>query len=119
MSAHGSDRPERVTPGDLDPVIHERVRLGITSLLAARRGVDYVELRNLLEVTDGNLAAHLRVLEKAGYVEVQKAFIDRIPRTTYRLTPPGRKAFARHVDALASLLEGRKKKRGGRTRTSR
>jgi DNA-binding MarR family transcriptional regulator len=107
VSGHRPKQQERVTPGDLDSVIHERVRLGITSLLAARREVDYVELRTLLKVTDGNLAAHLRVLERAGYVEVEKAFVDRTPRTTYRLSASGRKAFARHVEALASLLNGR------------
>ncbi len=93
-----------VTPADLDPVVHERVRLGIVSLLAARRSVDYLELRTLLGLTDGNLATHLRVLEKAGYVAVEKRFVQRKTRTSYELTAAGRAAFERHVEALGALL---------------
>jgi DNA-binding MarR family transcriptional regulator len=93
------------TPSELDPVIHERVRLSIAATLAARRSVDYLELRSLLGLTDGNLAGHLRVLERAGYVAFEKSFVERKPRTTYRLTPAGRRAFERHVAALAALLD--------------
>lgn len=106
----GEQEPVRVTPGDLDPVIHERARLAITSVLAARREVDYLELRELLGLTDGNLAGHLRVLERARYVELEKSFVGRKTRTTYRLTPSGRKAFERHVELLAALLP---RKKGG------
>ena len=102
------DGPDRdtppVTPGDLDPIVHERVRLGIVSLLAARRSVEYLELRTLLGLTDGNLATHLRVLEKADYVAVEKRFVERKSRTSYELTAAGRKAFQRHVEALGALL---------------
>lgn len=99
-------RDERapITPSELDPIIHERVRLSIVSTLAARRHVDYLELRSLLALTDGNLAGHLRVLERAGYVEYEKAFIDRKTRTTYKLTASGRRAFQKHIAALAALL---------------
>jgi DNA-binding PadR family transcriptional regulator len=103
----GTDRSQRpaVAPGDLDPVIHERARLAITSVLAARRTVDYLELRALLELTDGNLAAHLRVLERAGYVAVEKSFVARKPRTSYALTPSGRRAFQRHLVRLEQILK--------------
>jgi DNA-binding MarR family transcriptional regulator len=104
MAAKGPEERSPVTPDDLDPVIHERVRLSITSVLAARRHVDYLELRTLLALTDGNLAGHLKVLERAGYVDFEKSFVDRKTRTTYALTAKGRKAFERHVEVLASLL---------------
>jgi DNA-binding MarR family transcriptional regulator len=102
----GKSREERapITPQELDPIIHERVRLSIMSTLAARRQVDYLELRSLLALTDGNLAGHLRVLERAGYVDFEKSFVERKPRTTYRLTGPGRRAFQKHIEALAALL---------------
>ena len=98
-----ADRPVP-TPGELDPVIHERVRLSITALLASRREVAYLELRAQLGVTDGNLAGHLRVLETAGYVAVTKSFLDRKTLTTYHLTAAGRRAFQRHAERLAALL---------------
>ena len=94
----------RVRPTDLDAVIHERVRLSIVSVLAARRKVPYLELRSILDLTDGNLAGHVRVLEKAGYVDVEKTIVARKTRTTFRLTPRGRKAFQRHVERLEGLL---------------
>src|SRR5579872_683944 len=99
-----TETPRSLRPDELDQVVHERARLAITSVLAARRTVDYLELRGLLGLTDGNLAGHLRVLERAGYVAYEKSIVDRKTRTTYRLTPVGRKAFQRHVEVLASLL---------------
>ena len=100
------DRP-LLTPADLDPVIHERVRLSICSTLAARRTVDYLELRTLLGLTDGNLAGHLRVLEKAGYVAFEKSFVERKTRTSYKLTAAGRRAFEKYVSVLAARLPKR------------
>lgn len=97
-------KEKRVRPDDLDAVIHERVRLSIVSVLAARRRVTYLELRSILDLTDGNLAGHVRVLEQAGYVEVEKTIVGKKTRTTYRLTRQGRKAFQRHVEQLASLF---------------
>ena len=99
--------PRPLTPDDLDPIVHERARLSIVSALAARRAIAYLELRTLLGLTDGNLAGHLRVLEKAGYVTFEKGFVDRKTRTTYRLTPVGRKAFTRYLEVLASHLPRR------------
>ena len=98
-----------LTPGDLDPVLHDRVRLSIVSTLAARRRVDYLELRTLLELTDGNLAGHLRVLEREGYVAFEKSFIERKSRTTYRLLPAGSRAFERYVAVLAAHLPPKKR----------
>lgn len=95
---------ETLTPGDLDPVIHERARLLIASALASRRSLDWLELKALLTLTDGNLSAHVAVLERAGYISVEKGYAGKKPRTVLRLTTPGRRAFARHVAALERLL---------------
>ncbi len=95
---------------DLDPVIHQPARLQIMAALAALREGDSVEftfLRELLGLTDGNLGAHLRRLEEAGYLSVEKTFVDRKPRTFVSLSVEGRAAFKRHVRALEAIL-GRK-----------
>jgi DNA-binding MarR family transcriptional regulator len=99
-----SETRRPLIPDDLDPVIHERARLSIVSVLAARRQVDYLELRELLGLTDGNLAGHLRVLERASYVEFDKSFVDRKTRTTYKLTAKGRHAFQGYLDVLSAHL---------------
>lgn len=101
-----SSSAHRVTPGDLDPVIHERVRLSIASVLASRRAMDYLELKELLGLTDGNLAGHVRVLEEAGYLAIEKGFTGKRTRTRYSLTPRGRAVFQRHVAALDALIRG-------------
>ena len=91
----------------LDSVIHQPIRLQIMASLAALdrdEQVDFVYLRKLLKVTDGNLGAHLAKLEEAGYVKVEKAFVDRKPRTFIRATGKGRDAFADHVAALKEIL---------------
>ena len=96
---------------DLDPVIHQPARLQIMAALAALREGDSVEftfLRELLGLTDGNLGAHLRRLEEAGYLSVEKTFVDRKPRTFVSLSIEGRAAFERHVRALEAIL-GRKR----------
>jgi DNA-binding MarR family transcriptional regulator len=89
-------------------LIHQSTRLRIASALnALRKGetLDFVELKKLLDATDGNLATHLAALEGAGYVELQKEFVGKKPRTRVALTSAGRKAFAAHVSYLRSLLE--------------
>jgi len=88
----------------LDRVIHERVRLAIVSALAASPSLTFNELKDLLGVSDGNLSVHARRLEEAGYVACEKGFSGRVPRTVYRLTPAGRRAFARYVDHLEALI---------------
>ncbi len=91
-----------------DDIIHQPVRLRIMAALNALpedTQMDFRALRDMLEVTDGNLATHLRKLEDAQYIAVEKTFVGRRPRTYIALTPKGRKAFAEHVQALRELLE--------------
>jgi DNA-binding MarR family transcriptional regulator len=90
--------------GKLDDVIHGRVRLGIMAYLADAEAADFTELKALLEVTQGNLSVHLRKLEEAGYVGIDKSFVDRKPLTRVRMTPAGRKAFAAYLEAIAKLV---------------
>jgi len=93
----------------LNDVIHQPVRLRIMASLAALTGsdrMDFRTLRDLLELTDGNLGAHLARLEQAGYVAVEKTFRNRKPRTLLALTPAGRAAFDQHVAALRRLIDG-------------
>ena len=89
----------------LDPVIHERVRLGIVSALAGGDAMTFRDLRERLQLTDGNLSVHARKLEGAGYVACRKTFEDRKPRTTYRLTAAGRRALDRYLDHLQAVIE--------------
>ena len=96
--------PTASTAADLDRVIHERVRLGIVSALAATESLAFNELKRLLRITDGNLSVHARRLEEAGYVAVQKSFEGRIPRTDFRLTPAGRRALERYLDHMEALI---------------
>ncbi len=91
----------------LDPLIHAPVRLEIMSALAVNEQAEFTFLRTLTKATDGNLAAHLRRLENAGYVEVEKRFVGRRPQSLYRLTDKGRRAFERYLDALEALLPPR------------
>ena len=93
--------------GKLDGIIHQPVRLRIvSSLIALDRGeqVDFVHLRKILELTDGNLGAHLAKLESAGYVRIEKMFIERKPRTFIKLTGKGRDAFEEHIAALKEII---------------
>lgn len=91
---------------ELDRVIHEPSRLRIISVLAAAESLAFGEMRDLLDMTDGNLSVHLRTLEEAGYVEVDKAFVGRKPRTTARLSKKGRRAFGRYAEILTRLTGG-------------
>jgi DNA-binding MarR family transcriptional regulator len=95
----------------LDPVIHERVRLGILSALAVAPSMTFVELKDALGLTDGNLSVHARRLEEAGYVGCEKRFEGRVPKTEYRLTAKGRAALARYLDHMEALIRAT---RGGR-----
>jgi len=105
-SAAGSPSP--VTPGavppKLDRVIHERIRLGIVSALAANEFITFNDLKKLLSTTDGNLSVHARKLEEAGYVLCNKTFEGRVPKTEYRLTEQGRDAFSRYLTHMESLI---------------
>ena len=96
---------EPVKPDDIDALIHERVRLAIVSALAVTPELSFNELKAMLSLTDGNLSAHSRTLEEAGYIVVEKSFRGRRPHTTMRLSLKGRKAFQRYVETLRQILE--------------
>jgi DNA-binding MarR family transcriptional regulator len=89
---------------ELDGLIHERMRLGIVSALAAADSLTFNELKDLLKTTDGNVSVHARRLEEADYVQCTKSFDGRIPRTEYRLTPLGREALQRYLDHMEALV---------------
>jgi DNA-binding MarR family transcriptional regulator len=88
----------------LDDVIHGRMRLGIMAYLADAEVADFNELKAALQATQGNLSIHLRKLEDAGYIEIEKSFLARKPLTRARITPAGRTAFARYLDAIGKLV---------------
>jgi len=93
----------------LDRLVHDRVRLGLLSALAVTDSLGFTELRDVLETSDGNLSAHARKLEEAGYVECEKTFRDRYPHTEYRLTGAGREAleqYLAHMEALVRAVRG-------------
>jgi DNA-binding MarR family transcriptional regulator len=95
---------------ELNETIHQPVRLRIMAALVtleAGSEVDFTYLRDLLEVTDGNLGAHLRKLEDSGYIAVNKTFVERKPRTYISATTEGRRIFQEHVAALESILKGK------------
>ncbi len=100
-------RPARTAPAvpDLDPIVHQRVRLGILSALAAGGTTSFTDLKTVLDLTDGNLSVHARKLEEAGYVEVSKSFADRTPLTEYALTGAGREALAAYLDEMEALIQ--------------
>jgi DNA-binding HxlR family transcriptional regulator len=89
---------------DLDRVIHERLRLGIVSALAANDSLTFNELKALLHTTDGNLSVHARKLEEAGYITCRKSFEGRLPKTEYSLTAPGRRALERYLDHMEAII---------------
>lgn len=88
----------------IDEIIHGRLRLGVMTYLSNAEVADFTELKTALGATQGNLSIHLRKLEDAGYVAIDKSFIDRKPLTRVRITASGTKAFSRYVNAMASLL---------------
>jgi DNA-binding MarR family transcriptional regulator len=89
---------------DLDRLIHERIRLGIVSALAANESLTFSELKKFLNTTDGNVSVHARKLEDAEYISCTKTFERRMPKTEYRLTPLGRKALERYLDHMEALI---------------
>ena len=92
--------------GKIDDVIHGRLRLGVMAYLAESEVASFNELKAVLQVTQGNLSIQLRKLEDAGYVEIDKSFLNRKPLTRARLTPAGRQAFADYLDAIGKLVGG-------------
>ncbi len=90
---------------ELDPMLHERGRLAIASVLAAVDSLTFTELRDQLEMTDGNLSVHLQKLEDKGYLAIDKQFVGRRPQTTCWLTPAGRRAFERYLKQLETIVQ--------------
>jgi DNA-binding MarR family transcriptional regulator len=90
--------------GEFDRLVYERIRLGIMSALAVNRKMTFNELKELLKTSDGNLSAHARKLEDAGYIGCKKSFKGRFPRTEYRLTVTGRRALERYLDHMERLI---------------
>jgi len=89
----------------LDRLIHERMRLGIVSALAANRSLTFNELKKLLKTTDGNLSVHARKLEEANYIGCSKTFQGRMPKTEYRLTDMGRRALEKYLNHMEALIQ--------------
>jgi len=89
----------------LDRVIHEKGRLAIMSMLAATPELSFTELRDVLNMTDGNLTTHIRSLQEAGYVSVTKSFQNHRPLTTCSVTPSGKKAFANYINLLETIVQ--------------
>lgn len=89
---------------DLDKAFENRIRLGIMSALVVNEGMDFTALKELLDVTDGNLASHLKSLESCEYINFNKTFLGRKPNTVYYATPRGVEAFRKHLKAIERLL---------------
>lgn len=92
---------------DLNKAFDSRVRIGVMAILIVNEWVSYKELKERLDLTDGNLASHLSALEKVKYLEVKKQFKGKRPLTTYKITESGREAFEKHINALEMLLKGK------------
>ena len=98
------------TTTELEQLIHERVRLGIISALAANEFLTFTDLKRLLDTTDGNLSVHALKLEDAKYLVCKKGFEGRTPRTEFRLTPAGRRAFERYLDHMESIIRANRER---------
>ena len=93
----------------LNKQFENRIRLGVMSVLMVNEWADFNTLKEMLEVTDGNLASHIAALEKAGFVEYSKEFVGKKPKTKYRVTVGGKKAFEEHLTALENLIKNQQK----------
>lgn len=93
---------------NLNKAFESRVRLGIMSALAVNERLDFNSLKQYLKVTDGNLATHLKALEKENYIGIEKSFVNRKPNTTYFMTKEGKKAFKDHLNTLEKIIKSRK-----------
>jgi DNA-binding MarR family transcriptional regulator len=94
-----------ITPDNIDPIIHERVRLSIVATLAMVQEMSFNDLKDTLALTDGNLSAHARKLEDSGYIEVTKSFRSRKSHTTMRLTNKGRLSYQKYLAMLKNIVE--------------
>jgi DNA-binding transcriptional ArsR family regulator len=100
----------RPSPQRLDRVIHDRTRLAVLAALAASELLSFTDLKAITGTTDGNLSVHARRLEEAGYVLCEKTFAGRTPRTEYRLSAAGRRAFEKYLDHMDALIKAMRKK---------
>lgn len=92
-------------PSEVNKLIHAPIRLGIMTILNSAKKVNFIYLREKLDVTDGNLSSHMEKLEKAGYVKVKKTFLDKKPNTVYSITEKGKKAFRGYLEHLEKIIE--------------
>jgi DNA-binding MarR family transcriptional regulator len=93
----------------LDRILEHRVRLQIMGVLTTNDSFDFVSLKDLLQTSDGNLATHLKALEREKYILVQKSFVDRKPNTRYKVTDRGRQAFRKHLEAMEEVIRAQRK----------
>ena len=103
------EKAAETVSNELDKLIHERMRLGIISALAANKSLTFNDLKSLLNTTDGNVSVHARKLEEAGYLVCEKSFNGRIPLTEYRITSEGREALTRYLNHMEALIKAMKK----------
>jgi DNA-binding HxlR family transcriptional regulator len=101
-------------PQRLDRLIHDRTRLAVLAALAASEPLAFNDLKAITGATDGNLSVHARRLEAAGYVDCEKTFAGRTPRTEYRLTPTGRRALTKYLDHMDALIRATRRAPGER-----
>ena len=104
------EAPTKPLPQRLDRVFHDRTRLAILAALAASEALAFNDLKDITGTTDGNLSVHARKLEDAGYVECEKSFAGRLPRTEYRLTTAGRRALEKYLDHMDALIRATRKR---------
>jgi DNA-binding transcriptional ArsR family regulator len=104
------DRQARPRPERLDRIVHDRTRLAVLAALAASETLSFTDLKTITSTTDGNLSVHARKLEDAGYVLCEKTFAGRTPRTEYRLSAAGRRAFEKYLEHMDALIKATRKK---------
>ena len=104
-NAQPAPAKEKSAAPNLDRLIHERLRLGIISALAANESLTFSDLKSLMNTTDGNLSVHARKLEEAGYISCTKFFQGRLPKTEYKLTAAGRSALENYISHMESLIK--------------
>jgi len=93
---------------NLDKILEHRTRLQIMSVLITNDAYEFISLKDVLGITDGNLASHIKALERVKYISVSKSFVERKPNTKYKITERGRNAFKKHLDALEAVVKQQK-----------
>jgi len=109
VESRAASAKQKSAAPNLDRLIHERLRLGIISALAANESLTFSDLKNLMNTTDGNLSVHARKLEEAGYIGCSKSFEGRMPKTQYTLTDTGRKALEKYLNHMEALIQAMKR----------